>query len=108
MVRVQFSVGLWAKKDALPRGVGKDVYTATFFVYVELMQMSDTFQVNLSPQMGHLLSQLAEQQHKAVPVIAEQLLLEALELQEDKALSAFADARLASHTRWVSHEDAWK
>ncbi len=86
----------------------KEVYTALFFVYILVMHISDTFQVSLSPHVGTLLAQFAERQHKAIPAVAEQLLLEALELQEDISLSALADARLSSNTRWVSHEDAWQ
>lgn len=72
------------------------------------MQHSQSFNLSISPQLGELLSQFAARQHKEIPAVAEALIREALELEEDMALSRLADSRLATAEEWVSHEDAWR
>lgn len=51
---------------------------------------------------------LAKQEGKSIFRVAKELVLEALELREDMALSAIAEARDVKKTKTIAHEDAWK
>ena len=57
-------------------------------------------------------AELAKKQRKSVAGLAKELILEALERHEDRALSAIGDERLekAEQTseKTVGHEEAWK
>ncbi len=54
------------------------------------------------------LATLAKQENKSVENFAKELILDALELREDLALSAIAEMRDREGVVRVSHEDAWK
>ncbi len=54
------------------------------------------------------LATLAKQEQKSVSSLIRELILEALERREDKALSAIADERLQKPQELVSHENAWE
>lgn len=61
---------------------------------------------------ANVLTGLAKKQNKSIAGFAKELILEALELREDRVLSAIADQRMEeagkkSHNM-VSHEKAWK
>ena len=64
-------------------------------------------QVTLDEQSSGLLSVLAEVRHVSKSAMAALLIREALELEEDKALSALSERRLKQTKGWVSHADAW-
>lgn len=64
-------------------------------------------QVTLDEQSSGLLSVLAAERHVSKSAMAALLIREALELEEDKALSALSERRLKQTKGWVSHADAW-
>ena len=64
-------------------------------------------QVTLDEQSSGLLSVLAAERHVSKSAMAALLIREALELEEDKALSALSERRLEQTKGWVSHADAW-
>jgi len=51
---------------------------------------------------------LAKQEHTSLSNLAKELVLEALERREDKALSAIAETRDTKKAKRIKHEDAWK
>ena len=52
---------------------------------------------------------LAKRDQQPLATKAARLLEEALELEEDRTLSAIADERLKNHKgRWISHKEAWR
>lgn len=64
--------------------------------------------ITLEESTASLLMQLAHQEHKSISNIAKELVLEALERREDKALSAIAEVRDTKKAKKVKHDDAWK
>jgi hypothetical protein len=55
-----------------------------------------------------LLAYLAAQEHKSVPNLAKELIMEALERREDMVLSALAEVRERQGGKRMKHEDVWK
>lgn len=55
-----------------------------------------------------LLAELAKQEHKSVPSLAKELILEALERREDMVLSAIAKIRDVENAKRISHKDVWE
>jgi hypothetical protein len=57
-----------------------------------------------------LLMHIAEHEHKSTASVAKELILEALELREDIALSTLATIREAESNKKkrIKHDDAWK
>jgi hypothetical protein len=66
--------------------------------------------INLSFEQSTVdwLAILAKQENKSVESFAKELILDALELREDLALSAIAEMRDREGVARVRHEDAWK
>jgi uncharacterized protein (DUF1778 family) len=64
--------------------------------------------ITLEKSITVLLTQFAEHEHKSISSIAKELVLEALDRREDKALSAIAEARDTTKAKRVKHKDAWK
>jgi hypothetical protein len=64
-------------------------------------------QVMLDKDINGMLAGLAARRGASLSATAAALIREALELQEDVALSAHGDARLRSVQKWVAHTDAW-
>ncbi|MEJ0063663.1 MAG: hypothetical protein WDO70_10835 [Alphaproteobacteria bacterium] len=64
--------------------------------------------LTLEPQWRSILAKIAAVEGKTIAGLTKELVLEALELREDIALSALAKAREATSKKLVSHEDAWR
>ena len=64
--------------------------------------------VTLNPEHMGLLALFAEKGNKSLSSAAGELIIQALELEEDRYLSELAAEREATHTKWISHEDVWK
>lgn len=65
-------------------------------------------QISIEPNLASVLTKLAKQQHKTVASLTRELLIEALELREDIALSELAEARDTGKQKTISHKNAWK
>jgi hypothetical protein len=57
--------------------------------------------------VAHLTS-LARQENKSISGLTKELVIEALEIREDIALSDIAHKRDVIHEKRVNHKDAWK
>jgi hypothetical protein len=64
-------------------------------------------QITLDEHSSGLLNFLAAERHLSKSAMAALLIREALELQEDKALSELGERRLAQTKNWISHTDVW-
>ncbi len=64
-------------------------------------------QVTLDKETNAILIALAESKECSVSAVASNLIMEALELHEDMALSKLADKRLKETKKWISHEEVW-
>ena len=65
-------------------------------------------QVTLDDDTNAMLACFAKQHDSSMSSVAADLIRQALELYEDKALSKLGDKRWEKATRWYSHEEAWK
>jgi hypothetical protein len=63
--------------------------------------------VTLSADILAAMTELSVAEGKSVTSIARELMQEALELREDKILSAIGTQREAAHSSYVSHQDIW-
>ena len=64
--------------------------------------------ISVSKNTRDALKHLAKRDQEPVATKAGELLEFALEIEEDRILSAIADKRLKNHTgRWLSHEEVW-
>jgi hypothetical protein len=64
--------------------------------------------VTLGEGLASLLAKLATQEQKSVSTLSRELILEALELREDMALSALAEARDIPNIKRIKHsDDVW-
>lgn len=54
------------------------------------------------------LADIAKHQDKSMSVVAQDLIVEALELHEDRLLSALAMKRELASKKTISHDKAWK
>jgi predicted DNA-binding protein len=64
--------------------------------------------ISVSKQTRDTLRALAKRDQMPVASKVADLVEVALELEEDRMLSAIADARLKSHKgRWLTHEEVW-
>ena len=64
--------------------------------------------ISVSKSTRDALKHLAKRDQEPVATKAGELLEFALELEEDRVLSAIADERLKNHkSRWLSHEEVW-
>ena len=64
--------------------------------------------VTFEPAIAAILARLAKERGQSVSGLARELVLEALERQEDMALSALAESRDVGKRKTVSHEAAWE
>jgi len=64
--------------------------------------------ITLETSAAQLLTKLAKQKRRSVSRLAQELILEALERQEDLYFSALADAADGKKEPRVAHKDAWK
>ena len=64
--------------------------------------------LTLDDEMMKMLKALAKKAHTSVASKAKELLVDALEVQEDIYFSELSDKRLKENKKWHSHEDAWK
>lgn len=64
--------------------------------------------ITLQDSANNVLLLLAKKEHKSVSSLAEELILEALELREDVMLSDLALLRDKKRVKRVKHADAWK
>lgn len=64
--------------------------------------------MTLEPETAALLAEIAEAEIKSVSSVARELLMEGLELREDKFFSALTDARDTPKAKRMKHSDAWK
>lgn len=64
-------------------------------------------QVMLDHETNGLLADLAATRHCSLSAVAADLIREALELEEDRVLSAHGASRLATTREWISHDEAW-
>lgn len=69
----------------------------------------DRINISVSKDTRKMLKQLAKRDQVPEATKAAHLIMEALELEEDRVLSAIADERLKNHKgRWLSHEEVWR
>ena len=65
--------------------------------------------ISVSKRVRDDLRALAKRDQEPLATKAARLIEEALELEEDRALSALAEERLKSHKgRWISHDEVWR
>lgn len=64
--------------------------------------------ITLDENTNMLLKDLARQKNKSVSNLAKELILEALELYEDKVLSAIAESRDTKGAKRIKYEDVLK
>lgn len=64
--------------------------------------------ISIRSDVDTALSALAERDNMPVATKAEHLLSIALEIEEDIALDAIADAREGDRKKFISHAEAWK
>jgi predicted transcriptional regulator len=63
----------------------------------------------LDEETVRLLTSMAQQKKQSVSVVTKELIMQALELQEDRFLSQLAEEREETlNGDLVHHEDAWK
>ena len=63
--------------------------------------------ISLSKSAVNALGLLAKRDQEPVATKASALLMLALELEEDRALVAIAEARDTKDATWISHEKVW-
>ena len=63
--------------------------------------------IAIDDNIAGMLADLARQQQKSLSMIARELLTDALERHEDRALSTLAEQRDQQKTGRISHQDAW-
>jgi predicted DNA-binding protein len=69
----------------------------------------DRINISVSKETRELLEGLAKRDQQPLATKAAELLEEALELEEDRMLSAIADERLKGKVRWIKDSDKiWK
>lgn len=69
----------------------------------------DRINISVSKRTARVLRLLAKRDQEPVATAAARLVEEALELDEDRFLSAIADERLKGKVRWIKDSDAlWK
>jgi hypothetical protein len=69
----------------------------------------DRINISISKSTRKMLEGLAKRDELPVATKALELLRMALEIEEDRVLSAIADGRLKRHKgKWLSHEQVWR
>lgn len=64
--------------------------------------------VTVDKDTGSIIKMLARRDRVSRSKKVMQLLMEALEFEEDLALASIVEDRLKQKVRYVSHEEAWK
>ncbi len=64
--------------------------------------------VTFEKETAALLAQLAKKRGTSIASITKELVLDALERQEDIALSKLAESRDTKKTKRIPHKDAWE
>jgi hypothetical protein len=64
--------------------------------------------VSLDEAIYNEIVDLSKKNQESFSKIAKDLIVESLELQEDKAFSKLSEERLCNTQSWISHDDAWK
>jgi hypothetical protein len=64
-------------------------------------------QVTLDKDTNAMLAAFAAHKECSLSAAASKLIEEALELQEDMALSTWGDKRLKETKEWISHDEVW-
>lgn len=64
--------------------------------------------VSLTKAVLKALGEIARQEEKSLSVVAQELIIEALDRHEDRLLSNLAMRRETRVRRTISHEHAWK
>lgn len=64
--------------------------------------------ITLEPEQLGLIASMVQKRGQSVSAVARDLMLEALELQEDRHFSALAETREKRTKRWMPHDAAWK
>jgi len=64
--------------------------------------------ITFDQEYSELLTTMAKKRRQSVSSLAKDLILEALERQEDMALSELAEARDIVKAKRAKHKDAWK
>jgi hypothetical protein len=65
--------------------------------------------ITLEESTASFLIELARHENKSVSSLAKELVLEALDRREDRALSAIAEARdRVANTKKIKHANVWK
>lgn len=69
----------------------------------------DRINISVSKSTRAILQALAKRDQKPIASKAADLIEQALELEEDKALEAIVQRRLANRKkiRWLTHEEVW-
>ena len=65
-------------------------------------------QISLSEDNLLVISALAEKHSQSIEETVKEMVLKALELEEDTYFSALAEKCEKETKKWISHEDAWK
>lgn len=64
--------------------------------------------ITLDQKFAGIIAKLAKRDDMSVSSKAKEMILRALELDEDAYFSELAENVEKRTTKWVSHEDAWK
>lgn len=64
--------------------------------------------ISLSPELEKVITRIAKRDSIPEATKVVELLEVALSLEEDLALGAMAEARMAKKSTFVSHDEAWK
>jgi len=69
---------------------------------------SPRINVTLDKHLVSDLKRMARKKDKSISNLVQEFIMDALDREEDRALSRFADDRDHEKSDLVSHEDAWK
>lgn len=64
--------------------------------------------VVLTKAVLQALSEIAENEDKSMSIVAQELIVEALDRHEDMLLSGLAMKREREHRKTIAHDKAWK
>lgn len=64
--------------------------------------------VSLDEDIFNEINYLAKLNKKSSSSIAQKLIVNSLELEEDKIFAELADERVSNTKKWISHDEAWK
>ena len=64
--------------------------------------------VSLDEKVFNKIADLAKINNESSSKVAKDLIIDSLELQEDKIFAKLAEERLCNTKEWIHHIDAWK